>query len=50
MREVRVMTYVTKEEAAALKERAATTGVPTAEFLRRAIRLAEFADRKVETR
>ncbi|HWY20029.1 MAG TPA: ribbon-helix-helix domain-containing protein [Candidatus Acidoferrum sp.] len=40
----RVCVNLTPEQAAALKERAVTTGVPQSEQIRRAINLSLFAD------
>ena len=47
MKTSRVCVNLEPEEAAALKERAAVTGVPQSEQIRRAIRLALFADEQV---
>jgi hypothetical protein len=40
----RICVNLTPEQAAALKERAVTTGVPQSEQIRRAINLSLFAD------
>jgi hypothetical protein len=40
----RISVNLTQEQVAALKERAAATGVPQSEQIRRAINLAVFAD------
>jgi Ribbon-helix-helix protein, copG family len=50
-KEVRIVIHADRKMADALKQRALETGVPVGELVRRAVRLAEFADaRKVETR
>jgi hypothetical protein len=43
-KDVRIPIRVDAETAARLEQRSEETGVPIAEFVRRAIRLAEFAD------